>query len=600
MKIKGLDYLRFFGMFLVISYHFFPEALPGGFLGVNILFVLSGFLITFHLIDELFTEGKISYKNFYFKRFIRIFPPILLMVFLVTIFSGLLNKDYTVRYFDQFLAAISFNYNIFEILRGGSYEGQFVKSLFMHTWSLAIEVHFYLLWPFVLSLIFKKAKEKRAIKRRFSSILIYSSFFIYLISYLLMVGLSLSNKVDRGFVYFSFFTRIGSFALGAILASFVKRFSFRQIPYNKNTIACSMIIFALALIFSYDSNTTYYFGFLLTDLITAYLILVAYSNKNLMEDKIMAKASNYSYGIYVFHWPVFVMISSKLDRNIALLLTIILTAILVLFNYHIFEKVFVGKDIRSIRRPEKVFSFDKNSLLIQSSIAFMFIASFTLAIAISDASGDLNSLERQIMTQSVNQDIDKIILDKKSLENQLNFQRDSDLAKAKKELSLTLLADSVILGNREHLANNIKNLYINAEGSRPLENGADLIKEIDQSGNLGDIVVIALGTNARKEPIESLEAIVDSLSRGKRLILVTCYDNRYEQPHRVSKAMEEISKKYDFITLMPWEEEGIKHPEYYKGTDGVHFYGNFDAYDAYLKLLEKAIDQSLLKPAKGE
>lgn len=51
---------------------------------------------------------------------------------------------------------------------------------------------------------------------------------------------------------------------------------------------------------------------------------------------------------------------------------------------------------------------------------------------------------------------------------------------------------------------------------------------------------------------------------------------------------------------MPWEEEGIKHPEYYKGTDGVHFYGNFDAYDAYLKLLEKAIDQSLVKPAKGE
>ena len=74
MKIKGLDFLRVFGILLVLIYHYFPAMLPAGFLGVNVLFVLSGFLISFHLIGELFENKKIDYQKFYSKRFVRIFP----------------------------------------------------------------------------------------------------------------------------------------------------------------------------------------------------------------------------------------------------------------------------------------------------------------------------------------------------------------------------------------------------------------------------------------------------------------------------------------------------------------------------------------------
>ena len=150
------------------------------------------------------------------------------------------------------------------------------------------------------------------------------------------------------------------------------------------------------------------------------------------------------------------------------------------------------------------------------------------------------------------------------------------------------------------MASNIENLYINAEGSRPLEDGASIISQMDQTNNLGDIVIMALGTNAEVTPAPSLEEIVKVLPDGKRLILVTCYDNRFNQPHRVSVAMNEISKKYDFVTVMDWEDYAIKHPEFYNGTDGVHFYGQMEAYEAYLKLLNEAIEKSLLSPVKGE
>lgn len=601
-KINGLDYIRVLGILLVISYHLFPQVVRGGFLGVNVLFILSGFLITYHLLDELYENGNIDLKNFYNKRFIRIFPPVLLMVFLTTIFSFFINKDYTVRFFDQFIAAISFNYNIFEIIRGGSYEAQFIKQLFMHTWSLAIEVHFYILWPLLISLIFAKIKNKGHIKRRFSSKFMNLCLGLYLFSYILTLASVLVNKDNIAFIYFFDFTRMGSFVIGSLLGSFVKRFSFKKLSYYKLTLIFSLILLAFSFAFSYNNRLTYGLGFLLADIITVLLIFVAYSNKDLKENKIVTKLSNYSYGIYVFHWPVLVIISSFIDNYLlALLVTVLLTGLLVLFNYHIFEPLFVGKDVNLNFIKNIKINHEKYKILIQSLMIFIFITSMSFAYAVSENSSDMVSLEKTILVESINQDIDKIKLDKEKVDELIKKDEDERYKKAKESnQGITVLADSVLLGNRNMLEENIKNLHVNAEGSRPLENGAEIIRQLQKQGNLGSIVVIALGTNAIAEPKESLENIVKTLPNGDRLIFVTCYDNRYDQPHRVSTAMQEIAKKYDFITLMEWEKEGMAHPEYYKGTDGVHFYGVQKAYDAYLKMLKETIDKSLKSKAKGE
>lgn len=602
MKIKGLDFLRVYAIFLVLGYHYFPTVLPGGFLGVSILFVMSGFLISYHLIDELFETRKIDYRKFYTKRFLRIFPALLLMLFLSSLFLPSLDNDYSVGFFDQFLAAFTFNYNFFEILRGGSYEGQFIRGIFMHTWSLALEIHFYLIWPWVMGFIYKKAKQKRAIKRRFSDLFLQTTFYLAIISFILMVILTIIKRVDTGFVYFFDLTRMGSFMLGSFLASFVKRFSFKKIPYNKATLIGLGLILLMAMTMSYASKVTYFVGFALTDLISGFLILVAYSNKNIMEDKITSRLSDYSYGFYLFHWPVWIIVSDSDKTGKGLLLAILITIALVLFNYHVFEPIFRGKNIISLKERDAKYhiNYEKNRLIFQSVFLFMIITSFSLSFAISENAGNMMSLEKQILRESVNQDIEKIKLDKKDLDQTINKNNSEFVKSAKKEKTLTLIGDSVMLGPREYLANNIENLYINAEGSRPLEDGAGIISQMDQTNNLGDIVIMALGTNAEVTPAPSLEEIVRALPDGKRLILVTCYDNRYDQPHRVSVAMNEISKKYDFITVMDWEDYAIKHPELYNGTDGVHFYGQTQAYEAYLKLLNEAIEKSLLSPVKGE
>ena len=595
MRIKGLDYIRLLGIFLVVFYHLFSGFLPGGFLGVNVLFVLSGFLISFHLLDEIYEGGDIDLKKFYYKRFVRIFPPLLLMIFLTNIAAFFIKKDFTVGYFDQFISALSFNYNIFEIIRGGSYEGQFIKSLFMPTWSLAIEVHFYILWPLFLSFLYKIYKDEDYFKKRFSASLMKITLLFYLLSYSLMVNLVLKDKNLISFVYFFDLSRMGSFVLGSFLACFVKRFSYKKIPYLKPTIGFSLFLIIISFLFSYNNKLTYCLGFLLSDLTTIILIIIAYSNKDLKERKIIQNLSAYSYSIFLFHWPVYVIVTSFTKKWWAFLIILIITSLLVLFNYYLFETLF-NKDEFEIDLKvfgKKKFSYDKYKIFIQSLIGIILVFTIFSGYFIDQKSDNMIDIEKTIYEKSIGQDIDKIKRDKESLDRQIKKE-----IEAKKSAPITVIADSVLLGNREFLQENIENLYVDAEGNRSLDSASKIIKQMQKEGTLGSTLVIALGTNSIKDPEESLEEIIKTLPKNHKLILVTCFDDRFKHPHKTTKAMKELGKKYDFITIMDWEKEAMAHPEYYKGTDGVHFYREKEANDAYLKLLQKAIGESIKNKGK--
>ncbi len=592
MRIKGLDNLRVFGISLVVIYHIFKEFLPAGFLGVNIMFVLSGFLVSFHLLNEVYKTDDIDLKTYYKKRYRRIYPGVLFMVFVVSLMAIFVNRDYTVHYFDQVLAALSFTSNYYEILTGGSYESQFISHLFLHTWFLAIEVHFYLLWPLLIKFIYKRSEKASNVKKTFSNRFFAISLILYLITFALTIILTGLGK-NISFIYFADFTRLSSFFLGAIVACFVKRFGFRKIPYKTVSAIAFSLITILAFFLSYEMKITYILGFFVTDLATVMIILAAYSDENARDPLAVKKISPYTYSIYLMHWPVYVITSSLMNKPSALVLTIIITAVLVMINQHIFEPLFRGEEIGYL-------SFKKNPPDIARIITLVavIIISFVTSISLTLASDDMVSLEKQIWLSSINQDIGKIKKDKEKLDNFI-IENDYPNEVIKDEaISTTILADSVLLGNREYIEETIGGTYVDAEGSRLLEKAPEIIKEIDEEGNLGDIVAIALGTNAVEDPEESLEKIVKDLPKGKKLIFISCYDSRYDQPHRVSQAMKKVSEKYKFITYMPWEELAMNHPEFYYGTDGVHFYGNIEAYDAYNDLLQKAILEASKKEGK--
>lgn len=592
MRIKGLDNLRVFGISLVVIYHIFKEFLPAGFLGVNIMFVLSGFLVSFHLLNEVYKTDDIDLKTYYKKRYRRIYPGVLFMVFVVSLMAIFVNRDYTVHYFDQVLAALSFTSNYYEILTGGSYESQFISHLFLHTWFLAIEVHFYLLWPLLIKFIYKRSEKANNVKKTFSNRFFAISLILYLITFALTIVLTCLGK-NISFIYFADFTRLSSFFLGAIVACFVKRFGFRKIPYKTVSAIAFSLITILAFFLSYEMKITYILGFFITDIATIMIILAAYSDEKARDPLAVKKISPYTYSIYLMHWPVYVITSSLMNKPSALVLTIIITAVLVMINHHIFEPLFRGEEIGFI-------SFKTNPPDIARIITLVavIIISFVTSISLTLASDDMVSLEKQIWLSSINQDIGKIEKDKEKLDKIIIENDNPNEVITEEGITTTIIGDSVLLGNREYIEETIDGTYVNAEGSRLLEKAPEIIKEIDEEGNLGDIIALALGTNAVEDPEASLEKIVKDLPKGKKLIFISCYDSRYEQPHRVSQAMKKVSEKYKFITYMPWEELAMNHPEFYEGTDGVHFYGNIDAYDAYNDLLQKAIIEASKKEGK--
>ena len=117
MRIKWFSLVRITGLLLVLLYHFFQKAFPGGFIGVDIFFTFSGFLITSLLIDEFARSKAIDLRGFLKRRFYRIVPPLVLMVLIVMPFTVLIRKDFVAGIGTQIAAALGFVTNFFEIMK---------------------------------------------------------------------------------------------------------------------------------------------------------------------------------------------------------------------------------------------------------------------------------------------------------------------------------------------------------------------------------------------------------------------------------------------------------------------------------------------------
>ncbi|MCH6231764.1 acetyltransferase [Microbacterium sp. CFH 31415] len=152
-RYAGLDGLRAVAVALVLVYHLFPPALlPGGFVGVDVFFVISGFLITSLLLREHESTGRIRLGAFWVRRARRLLPAMALVVTVCSSIAWLIGGDVLLRLGEQVLGAATFSYNWVSISGDVGYFGSGAPELFRNFWSLAVEEQFYVLWPLVLPL----------------------------------------------------------------------------------------------------------------------------------------------------------------------------------------------------------------------------------------------------------------------------------------------------------------------------------------------------------------------------------------------------------------------------------------------------------------
>ncbi|MBX7110622.1 MAG: acetyltransferase [Dehalococcoidia bacterium] len=316
--LPGLDGLRAFSVAAVLIYHAQATWLPGGFLGVEFFFVISGFLITAQLLIEWRRTGHISLPRFYQRRARRLLPAVYTLLLAVVVVSLIFFPDEVTEVREAMLASMAYVTNWYLIFNHQSYfESLGRPPLLQHLWSLAVEEQFYLLWPILLSFALRWMRPAFV----FPCVVVLASW-----SVLLMVGLH-ARGVDTDRLYYGTDTRAAGLLIGAALAFFWRpwdRTDYTGLWWALRVRALDFAGLAAAgallyIVFHLDETDArlYSGGFAVTSLISAVLIAAVVHPASYVSRAFGLKPLRWigvrAYSLYLWHWPVFMLTRPHID-----------------------------------------------------------------------------------------------------------------------------------------------------------------------------------------------------------------------------------------------------------------------------------------------
>jgi peptidoglycan/LPS O-acetylase OafA/YrhL/lysophospholipase L1-like esterase len=306
----GLDGLRAFAVLAVMGYHADISWLAGGFLGVDIFFVLSGFLITSLLVAELDGTGRLNLVAFWGRRARRLLPALALVLIAVAIYTNWIAEALALPGIrrDAFGTLGFVNNWRYATGSGGYFENfDIFTSPLRHTWSLAIEEQFYFVWPIVLLAGWKLTARTGDPRRRMFFVAVAGA----LASAALMFALYLPSS-DRARVYFGTDTRAQAVLIGAALALYT---AWRKLPsfdtaVTRAVLAGSCLVLGGMIVGVGDASSGLYYGGFFVAAVVAMVATAAAAQPGrfssfLCADPLVA-IGRLSYGLYLWHWPVFV------------------------------------------------------------------------------------------------------------------------------------------------------------------------------------------------------------------------------------------------------------------------------------------------------
>ncbi|MCL2664252.1 MAG: acyltransferase [Defluviitaleaceae bacterium] len=422
-KIKWFDAVRAYGLFLVLGYHLFYDTFPGGFLGVDIFFTFSGFLITALIVEEFRKHGTFSLIGFYKRRVKRIMIPLFFSVVFTLPFMLLISPDLSVGIAKQAAAALGSVTNWVEILSGGSYEARLLPSVYIHTWSLAIEMQFYLSWGLLCALVAAvsgfifDADEKKRFACFKVCMLVLSGVFA-VCSYLYMQRLHNAQE-SLDLIYFNTFTRFMPFFIGSFAAVIWgvrdKQHKTRELhPTRVKWITAGLIVLLLtaAGVILYDASQhkfadefIFHYGFLFTSLLTVALIygthgLHCMTPPEKDEPKLLKAVADMSYNAYLYHWPFYVVFTAIIFNNTtASAVTLVFTFIFSGMMFYGAERVFI---------PEGQSGALKNRRAATTAVVAAVAAAAVLGGAVIYNSPEITSIENDFAVNYILRDAEGV------------------------------------------------------------------------------------------------------------------------------------------------------------------------------------------------
>ena len=605
MRIKWFSLIRITGLLLVLLYHFFQTLFPGGFFGVDVFFTFSGFLITSLLLEEFGQKGKIDLLGFFRRRFYRIFPPVVLMILVTMPFTFLVRQDYVAGIGSQIAGVLGFMTNFYEMLTGGSYESQFIPHLFVHNWSLAVEVHYYVLWGLAVWLMSKQAKTGGQL--RGMVFLLSSATFV--VSFLSMfIGSFIVSSYST--LYFSSLTHVYPFFLGSVLATLIgvrhttpllKRLN--QTLDLKQTLlvfgAGLGVLLLLTFFVKFNYLFAYLLGFLLASLAALLMIVAARvlheKTPTIEEPKVISFLADTSYAVYLFHWPFYIIFSQLMSNLPAVILTTIFSYLFASLSFYVIEPFIAGKNTSLLQRVKEIPHIQP---IFAGSVGFLSL----LTLIVMLIAPQVGAFETDLMVNGLNQ-AQTNITRTKTMADQAEASR-YNIAEG-----VSIIGDSVTLRATPGLKEVLPDAQTDGQVSRNTKQANAIMLNHSQNKVLPKIVVIATGVNNPEDYKADIDSLITNLPKGHQLVLVTPYEGdttQATQPYveQYASYVREVAQKYPYIAVADWNQVSKDHPDIWKGTDQVHFGSDNTKLEEGAKLYAETIASAIKaladKPVKSK
>ncbi|MEE8815972.1 MAG: acyltransferase family protein [Lachnospiraceae bacterium] len=605
-RIPGLSGLRAIACLAIVFYHMLPQYVPGGFLAVNTFFVLSGFLMAETTLHRPFHLG-----HYLSRRVLRIYPALLVLLSATLGVTFLTGKEALAGCRPELLSVVLGYNNIYQIVTSADYFTKITgTSPFTHLWTIALELQFYVLWPFLLLVLHRSRKAGRTL--------------LVLLTAGSCAALVLETLIgaDLTRLYYGTDTRLFSLTFGALLADrrHTKPRHHRLPGVPDAILGGGLFVLFLYLCFTVhgqDPNTYLYFLGFSTLLAGAAILLCGNDSVTAMalESKTLCFVGSISYEIYLVMYPVLFFLAKTEVASIRPLYAV-LSFLMILVLATLLHVLTMPKE----GSPAKVLSI----LLVLALLVPGCLIAYT-APSRAAVSADQEQLKKELeenaamlekqkqeetaaataeTTESAAGETAEEAAEEETTESSMEETTETATETSTEATpetvsfdgsSFTFIGDSVMLGASPSLLNAFPGCTVDAVVSRQVWDAKDVIDTMRADGTLGSTVVIGLGANG---PFTSSvgKDLLDDLSE-ETVYWILPYGRNLSWEGEVCDDIRNAAAGYDNVTLIDWPGTAKDHPEWFY-DDGMHL--NADGQKGYAEfLLEQISGQQEEETSEG-
>jgi peptidoglycan/LPS O-acetylase OafA/YrhL len=608
--LPGLDGLRAVAVIGVMIYHANHSWLRGGYLGVEVFFVISGYLITLLLVGEHERSGIVNLKEFWFRRGRRLLPALYVMLAALVVYITAFYPAVREQSRGDFVAGLLYVSNWYQILVGQGYASAEAFVPLRHLWSLAVEEQFYLLWPLVMVIILRRSSGRRLPGTGLK--LIGASLVINVIMAFLFadgfVPLACSAENSNGywhlfgrcisindFLYLGSFTRAGGLLLGAGFALLWRPAAIMRGPLRDKGRQLDVLAVVGMLLLAWFMWSMYLFekgrynpvpfrgGLFVTGIATLFIIAAATHRSaatgGLLGNPVLKWAGTRSYGLYLYHWPIYQIIRKQAQIPLSLLEVVVawvLTAAITEASYRFIETPIRRGQWRSLVAALR--HDTRSKVATVAVVAVLGLAVTSMAVADPQCVGAVQcSLQGNDPDTTVPATLPATVPSVPTSDSTIA----TTTTVPKAPTANVAVGESVMVGAKAQLES--AGFLVNAKENRGPDGVKNAILQLVDSGDigLGTTVVVQVGTNAPVSDKE-FDAIMQAIPADVAGVVFMTLAADVDWVPANNDRINALPTRYANVRVLDWANESKNIA---LCPDGIHITCSVEALNFYANLI---------------